>query len=104
MTRLASTSATARDIIQELVRNMREGLEPLQYTILAPAIFRVYLHPDDLARLHAILPRIVDEARRALDGELGILNRAPLSNKLRLSRKSAPKVEALSGGWTIDVL
>ena len=104
MTRLATNSATARDIILELVRNMREGLEPLQYTVLAPAIFHVYLHADDLDRLRGIVPRIVDEARRALDSELAVLNRAPLTNKLRLSKKSAPQVEAPVGGWTIEIL
>lgn len=104
MTRLATTAATARDIIQELVRNMRDGLEPLQYTVLTPAIYHVYLHADDLERLRGIMPRIIDEARRALDSELTVLNRVPLTNKLRLSRKTAPKVEAPPGGWTIDLL
>ncbi|HLM97927.1 MAG TPA: FHA domain-containing protein [Bryobacteraceae bacterium] len=108
MTRLATHSATARDIIRELVRNMREGLEPLEYSTLAPAIYHVYLHADDLDRLRGLIPRIVDEARRALDAELSILNRTPLSNqlsnKLKLSRKAAPKVEAPPGGWMIDIL
>jgi hypothetical protein len=104
MTRLATHSATARDIIQELVRNMREGLEPLQYSILAPAIYHVYLHPGDLERLRGLVPRIVDEARRALDGELAVLNRAPLRNKLRMARKPAAQVEAPASGWTIDIL
>jgi len=108
MTRLATQSATARDIIQELVRNMREGLEPLEYSILAPAIYHVYLQVDDLDRLRGLIPRIVDEARRAMDAELTVLNRATLSNRLRnklkLPRKAAPKVEAPPGGWTIDIL
>lgn len=104
MTRLATHSATARDIIQELVRNMREGLEPLQYSTLAPAIYHVYLHSGDLDRLRGLIPRIIDEARRALDSELTVLNRAPLSKKLRLTRKSAPPVEAPPSGWTIDIL
>ena len=42
----AANPATARDIILEIVRNMREGLEPLHYSILPPAIFHVYLHTD----------------------------------------------------------
>jgi hypothetical protein len=104
MTRLATNSATARDIILELVRNMREGLEPLQYSVLAPAIYHVYLHADDLDRLRGIVPRIVDEASRALGNELAVLNRAPLTSKLRLSRQQAPKVEAPTGGWTIEIL
>src|ERR1700730_434834 len=104
MTRLGTDSATAREIIQELVRNMREGLEPLQYTVLAPAIYHVYLHSDDLERLRGIVPRIIDEAHLALDNEVAVLNRAPLTDKLRLSRKPAPKVEAPVAGWTIDLI
>ena len=64
--------ATAREIILEIVRNMREGLEPLHYTTLPPAIFHVYLHPDDMERLRGIAARIVDEARRALDAEVEV--------------------------------
>ena len=41
----AANPATAREIILEIVRNMREGLEPLHYSTLAPAIYHVYLHP-----------------------------------------------------------
>ena len=41
----AGRPATAREIILEIIRNMREGLEPLHYTTLAPAIYHVYLHP-----------------------------------------------------------
>ena len=83
--------ATARDIILEIVRNMREGLEPLHYSTLPPAIFHVYLHPDDMERLRGILPRIVDEARRALDAELETLNRASLGERLKLARRAEPK-------------
>jgi len=97
-------AATGRDIIQEIVRNMREGLEPLQYSILAPAVYRVYLHPDDLARLRGILPRITEEARRALDGELAQLNRDSLAQKLHVSPKSEAKVELPAGGWTVQFL
>jgi hypothetical protein len=61
-------AATGREIILEIVRNMREGLEPLQYSTLAPSVYNVYLHVDDLERLRGILPRIVDEARRARYG------------------------------------
>ena len=59
-----TTPATGREIIHEIVRNMREGVEPLAYTALAPAIYNVYLHPDDFDRLRGILPRI---ARRGVE-------------------------------------
>jgi hypothetical protein len=96
--------ATARDIILEIVRNMREGLELLHYSTLPPAIFHVYLHTGDMERLRGILPRIVDEARRALDAELETLNRASIGERLKLSRRSEPKIVAPEGGWQILIL
>ena len=51
----AANPATARDIILEIVRNMREGLEPLHYSTLAPSVFHVYLHTADIERLRGIL-------------------------------------------------
>jgi len=98
------TPASAREIIQEILRNMSEGLEPLHYTTLAPSIFHVYLHPADLERLRGIVPRIVEEARRALDEQVAALNRASLAEKLKLSRRDLPKVAIPEGGWQIRLL
>jgi len=94
--------ATARDIILEVVRNMREGLEPLHYTTLPPAIYHVYLHSEDFERLRGILPRMQEETRQALDAEMAELNRASLGERLKLARKPASKVAAPDGGWRIE--
>jgi hypothetical protein len=102
MTTPAARPATARDIILEVVRNMREGLEPLHYTTLPPAIYHVYLHPDDFERLRGIFPRMTEETRQALDAEMADLNRASLGERLKLSRKPAAKVVAPDGGWRIQ--
>jgi hypothetical protein len=96
--------ATAKEIILEIVRNMREGLEPLHYSVLPPAVYHVYVHPDDMERLRGILPRILDEARRALNAELDTLNRAGLAEKLKLARRSQPKIGVPDGGWQIRIL
>src|ERR1700723_4810423 len=95
--------ATARDFIHEIVRNMKEGLEPLHYSTLPPAIYHVYLHPDDMERLRAIVPRIVEEARRALNAELESFRKPSIAAKLKLS-KSAPPVAAPEGGWQIRII
>ncbi|MDE3168031.1 MAG: FHA domain-containing protein [Acidobacteriota bacterium] len=100
----AAAPITGREIILEIVRNMREGLEPLRYTTLPPAIFHVYLHPGDMERLRGIAPRIVEEARRALDAEVEALNRATLTERLKLSRREEAKIEAPDGGWQIRIL
>ena len=94
--------ATARDIILEVVRNMREGLEPLHYTTLPPAIYHVYLHRDDFERLRGIFPRMREETRQALDAEMADLNRASLGERLKLARKPASKVVAPDGGWRVE--
>jgi len=94
--------ATARDIILEVVRNMREGLEPLHYTTLPPAIYHVYLHPEDFERLRGIFPRMQEETRQALDAEIAELNRASLGERLKLARKPASKVVAPDGGWRVE--
>jgi hypothetical protein len=99
-----SSPATAREIILEIVRNMREGLEPLHYSTLAPSIYHVYLHPDDMERLRGIVPRIVEEARRALDAELDSLNRASIGERLKIARRGDPKIAIPEGGWRIRVL
>jgi hypothetical protein len=104
MDRPAANPATARDVILEIVRNMKEGLEPLHYSTLPPAIYHVYLHPDDMERLRAIVPRIVDEARRALDAEVESMNRASLVERLKLARRGEPKISAPDGGWQIRIL
>src|SRR5277367_3477560 len=101
MEHAAVTSATARDII-------REGLEPLHYSTLPPAIYHVYLHPGDMERLRGIVPRIVDEAKRALDAEVEQMNRASLagrlSERLKLARHIDPKISAPDGGWQVRIL
>src|SRR5580693_5284482 len=94
--------ATARDIILEVLRNMREGLEPLHYTTLPPAIYHVYLHPDDFERLRGIFPRMRDETRKALDAEIVQQNRASLGARLKLARKPEAKVETPDGGWHVE--
>jgi hypothetical protein len=103
-----ATPATAREVILEIVRNMREGLEPLHYSTLPPAIFHVYLFPDDLERLRPIASRIVEEARRALDAEVDNLNKASIGDRLgerfKIKRRTEPKIVIPDGGWQIHLL
>lgn len=94
---------TGRDVILEIVRNLREGSEPLLYTTLAPAVFHVYLHADDYERLHPIFARLTEQAITALEQEVARFNRG---GKLRaaLGRfASVPMPMERSGeGWHID--
>ncbi len=93
-----AATATARDIILEIVRNMREGLEPMRRSALAPAIYTVYLHSEDLERLRGILPRIAEEASHALDEEVARLNKGGI----RKLFERGPKIEPPPGGWRVE--
>jgi len=64
-----------RDIISQILENMRSQGEELRYSTIVPAAYDVYLHPGDYQRLESLAGVIADQARRALDEELARLNR-----------------------------
>ena len=69
----------ARDIIDAVVANMRQNLERLRYSTLAPSRYTVYLHPSEFTRLEGIMPILQEQTIRALAEELDRLNaRSPL--------------------------
>jgi hypothetical protein len=95
----------AVDVIDAVVDNMRENLEPLKYSTLAPSRFVVYLHPDEFARVERIVPVLREQAVRALEEALGQLNRRPVYRKyLDRLGAAAPPVENAGGDWQIEVL
>ncbi len=96
--------ATGRAVILEVVRAMRENLEPLVFSTIAPTRFYVYLHPDDHKRLEGIFPVLVEQARRALDEELKRANEKSAAEKMRgwLSKEpQRPPIEPPREGWDI---
>lgn len=100
----AENVATGRAVIFEIVRAMRDNLEPLVFSTVTPSRFYVYLHPDDHKRLEGIFPLVVDEARKALTDEVGRLNAKSKPDKLRkwLSQDAeTPPIEAPKDGWEI---
>jgi hypothetical protein len=100
----------ARDVIEAVLANMRENLEPLRYSILAPSRYVVYLHPAEYARLEGIIEVICEQTIRALSEEVGALNRPSLlSHCVRRflgteTGTSGPQVENPNGNWNVEVL
>ncbi|HXG93380.1 MAG TPA: FHA domain-containing protein [Blastocatellia bacterium] len=66
---------TGQAIIEELIYNMQQGIEPLVYAALVPSLYNVYLHPEDYDRLSPIFHIITVEAQMALDEEVRKLNK-----------------------------
>ena len=75
---------SGRIIIEQLIRNMELGQFEMGYSILAPCIFSLYLHPDDYTRLTGVFDLIREDAKKALASRLAQLNAKPLGGLLGL--------------------
>jgi hypothetical protein len=97
---------SARDIVDAVVANMRQNLEPLKYSTLAPSRFLVYLHPAEYRRLEGILRRLRLETIRALTDELDAMNkRSRALHRVRSFFGRPPvDVEGAASDWTIEFL
>lgn len=100
----------AREIVEAIVANMREGLEDLMTEVVAPSLYQVYLHEADYDRLKTLLGKIEGEAVQMLDRELAALERREVPAVKRLlgqvrkqPEKSQPprKYVSAAGGWQI---
>ena len=96
----ASPRRHARDIIDAVVANMRQNLERLKYSTLAPSRYNVYLHPTEFARLQTIIPVLQEQTIRALDEELRRLNAAGASARWRRVER-APEIRNAAADWHI---
>ncbi len=97
---------SARDIVDAVLDNMRQNLEPLKYSTLAPTRYLVYLHPTEFKRLEGILRRVRLETIRALTADLDAINQQPrMLRKVRslLGRHAAP-VEGAGSEWQVEFL
>ena len=70
----APSRRQARDIIDAVVENMRQNVEQLKYSTLAPSRYTVYLHPTEYARLEGIVPILREQTIRALGEAIEELN------------------------------
>jgi hypothetical protein len=90
----------ARDIIDAVVANMRQNLERLKYSTLAPSRYTVYLHPSEFARLEPIISVLQEQTIRALDEDIRSLNATGSSARwMRVQR--APEVRNAAADWHI---
>jgi hypothetical protein len=98
------------DLIGEVLRNMEEGLFRIRRKTLVPAIFRIYLSPDDYEPFRDVVPFIAGEIRTALDERLASWNRTPRKLASTLLKKigageaaAATEYVRVSDGWTVEI-
>ncbi len=95
----------ARDIVDAVVRNMRENLEELPYSRLAPSSYTVYLNPNEFARLEGIVSILQEQTLRALSDEVDKLSRRSLWRRSadRVTR-NPPRDLQKAGDWKVTFL
>jgi hypothetical protein len=100
------------DLIGEVLRNMEEGLFRIRRKTLVPAIYRIYLHPDDFEPFRDVVPFISSEIKGALDDKMAALNRSPrkIASSLlnKIGRKAPAPAEPgsyvrASDAWTVEI-
>ena len=104
MTAKSDARRPAREVIVAVLANMRQNLEPLRYSTLAPSRYLVYLHPAEYARLEGIVPILQEQTVRALTEELTTLNRRTAFERYTgglLGRPSAP-VQSAGRDWQVE--
>ena len=102
----APSRRQARDIIDAVVANMRQNLERLKYSTLAPSRYTVYLHPTEFERLETIVPVLQEQTVRALDEELRRLNAASASRRWmrRVAGESGSEIRNAATDWHVAFL
>jgi hypothetical protein len=91
---------------------MEEGLFRIRRKTLVPAIYRIYLHPDDFEPFRDVVPFISSEIKGALDEKMAALNRSPrkIASSLlnKIGRKAPAPAEPgsyvrASDAWTVEI-
>jgi len=106
---MAAVKAPSGRRIWKAVRDeLMLNLYPLPYSTIAPAVYHVYLHPEDFESIEPVAPRIVTQVQRALADEVQKLNRGlERSNRRVLSRlldrETLPPLEIPPSGWEIHI-
>jgi hypothetical protein len=98
---LNDTRLNGPAIIGELLRNMELGQFEMNYSVLLPCVFSIYLHPEDYSRLAGVLDLIVDDAKRTLCARVARLNAKPAL--LGIRRGGQSKEYKIAGrDWLIE--
>jgi hypothetical protein len=85
---------------------MRQNVEQLKYSVLAPSRYVVYLHPSEYARLEGVVPILQRETGRALTEALDALNRRSILDRYaaRVFGNRHPPVQNAGRDWQVEFL
>jgi hypothetical protein len=91
-------------VIGELLRNMEFGRFEMNYTVLFPCVFTVYLNPADHATLHGIFDFISEDAKRALRERVMELNNGSGLFGGKRASKESKEHKIACRDWNVEFL
>jgi hypothetical protein len=71
----SAESLQGTDIVEEILYNSERGQFEFPERVIVPAVYHIYLHPEDLDRLKPVESVIKEECKNALNKRLRQLNR-----------------------------
>jgi hypothetical protein len=102
--RRGETKLSGHIIISELIRNMELGRFDMNYSVLLPCVFTVYLNPQDHTTLSSVFNLVLDDARRALRDRVAEMNTPPKLLGLSRKGKVAKEHKIACHDWYIEFL
>jgi len=95
------------DLVQAILQSMDAGHNKIRGKTIVPAIYRVYLNPEDYAPLRDIVPFLAGEVRAALEQRLAKLNGAgrvlgAVISRIGLDRNKTTYVR-IPEDWTVEI-
>jgi hypothetical protein len=103
---MSGSRRQAGDLIEAVLQNMRQNLEELRYTTVAPSRYTVYLSANEHKRLEGIIPRLRAETIRALTEELDRQNRSSWLRRWggRWLARRRPALQNADSHWHVEFL
>jgi hypothetical protein len=104
----AVKAPSGRKIWKAVRDELMLNLYPLPFSTIAPAVYHVYLHPDDFDAIDGVAPRVVGQIQQALTAEVEKINEKLARSTRRvlsrlLDREELPPIEVPTSGWEVHL-
>jgi pSer/pThr/pTyr-binding forkhead associated (FHA) protein len=104
----AVKAPSGRTIWKAVRDELMLNLYPLPFSTIAPAVYHVYLHPDDFTAIEGVSARVVSQIEQALTAEVEKVNRGLQRSTRRvftrlMDREDMPPIEMPGSGWEVHL-
>ncbi len=104
----AVKAPSGRTIWKAVRDELMLNLYPLPFSTIAPAMYHIYLHPEDFSAIEGVSVRVVSQIEQALSAEVEQVNRELKRSARRvftrlMDREQMAPIETPSAGWEVHL-